>query len=36
MTFKDTPLVTPPAGKQVVVMERNEMTIVWLYEQERP
>lgn len=36
MTFKDTPLVTPPAGKQAMVMERNEMTIVWLYEQEKP
>ena len=36
MTFKDSPLVTPPAGKQAVVMERNEMTIVWLYEQEKP
>jgi hypothetical protein len=36
MTFRDTPLVTPPAGKQALVMERNEMTIVWLYEQEKP
>jgi hypothetical protein len=36
MITKDTPLVTPPAGKQAMVLERNEMTIVWLYEQETP
>ena len=30
-----TPLVQPPAGKQAVVIEQNDMTIVWLYDQER-
>jgi hypothetical protein len=30
-----TPLVQPPAGKQTVVIEQNDMTIVWLYNQEK-
>ena len=33
---RETPLVSPRAGQQALVMERNEMTIVWLYKQETP
>jgi hypothetical protein len=29
------PVVQPPAGKQAVIMEKSDMTIVWLYDQER-
>jgi hypothetical protein len=28
------PVVQPPAGKQAVIMEKSNMTIVWLYDQE--
>lgn len=31
LMFKEEPLVTPPAGKQAMVMEKNDLTVVWLY-----
>jgi hypothetical protein len=34
MMFRETPLVAPPAGKQAMVIEKNNMTIVWLYKEE--
>jgi hypothetical protein len=30
LMFPETPVVTPPNGQQAVVMEKNDMTIVWL------
>ena len=30
----EQPIVQPPAGKQAVVMMKNDVTIVWLYNQE--
>jgi predicted anti-sigma-YlaC factor YlaD len=30
----ERPVVQPPAGKQAVVMMKNDVTIVWLYNQE--
>ena len=27
----EDPVVTPPEGKQVIVMEKNDLTVVWLY-----
>lgn len=30
----EQPVVQPPAGKQAVVMMKNDVTIVWLYNQE--
>ena len=34
MMIKETPVVSPAPGQQALVMEKNEMTIVWLYKQE--
>lgn len=34
MMFREKPLVAPPAGKQAMVMEKDNMTIVWLYNEE--
>jgi predicted anti-sigma-YlaC factor YlaD len=34
MMFREAPLVAPPAGKQAMVIEKNNMTIVWLYDEE--
>ncbi|MGQ0813734.1 MAG: hypothetical protein ACT4O1_04645 [Gemmatimonadota bacterium] len=31
LMFPETPVVTPPADKQALVIERNDMTVVWLY-----
>jgi anti-sigma factor RsiW len=36
MMFKEEPAVSPPPGKQAMVIEKKEMTIVWLYSQEKP
>jgi hypothetical protein len=36
MMFKDQPIASPPPGRQAMVIEKNEMTIVWLYGQETP
>ena len=33
MIAREAPLVSPPAGQQAMVMEKNEMTIVWLYKE---
>jgi hypothetical protein len=33
--FRAQPRVQPPAGRQAVIIERNDMTIVWLYNQEK-
>lgn len=30
LMFPDEPVVTPPEGKQAIVMEKNELTVVWL------
>jgi hypothetical protein len=30
LMFPEEPIVTPPAGKDAIVMEKNELTIVWL------
>ena len=30
LMFPEQPIVTPPAGKEAIVMEKNELTIVWL------
>jgi hypothetical protein len=32
LMFRSTPVITPSAGRQAVVLEKNEMTIVWLYQ----
>ena len=29
--IRETPLIAPPAGKQAMVIEKNNLTIVWLY-----
>lgn len=34
MMFREKPLVAPPAGKQAMVIEKDNMTIVWLYDEE--
>jgi hypothetical protein len=34
MMIRETPVVSPAPGQQALVMEKNEMTIVWLYKQE--
>lgn len=31
LMFPQEPIVTPPAGKQALVMEKNNVTVVWLY-----
>ncbi|HEX6559631.1 MAG TPA: hypothetical protein VF021_09210 [Longimicrobiales bacterium] len=31
MLMPATPIVTPPAGKQAVILEKNDLTVVWLY-----
>lgn len=31
LLMPDAPVVTPPAGKQAVVLEKNDLTVVWLY-----
>lgn len=36
MIMKDEPVALPPAGKQAMIWERSDMTIVWLYQQETP
>lgn len=36
MMFREEPVVAPTAGQQAMVIEKNEMTIVWLYSQEKP
>jgi hypothetical protein len=36
MMFRSQPIASPPPGQQVMVIEKNEMTIVWLYGQETP
>jgi hypothetical protein len=30
LMFPETPVVTPQSGQQAIVMEKNDMTIVWL------
>ena len=34
MMFREKPLVAPPAGKQAMVIEKDNMTIVWIYDEE--
>ena len=34
LMFRETPVVAPPAGKQAMVIEKTDMTIVWLYHEE--
>ena len=36
MIFPEEPVVAPSPGTQAMVLEKNEMTIVWLYGQETP
>ena len=36
MMFRSEPIASPPPGQQAMVIEKNEMTIVWLYGQETP
>ena len=36
LMFQEQPVASPPAGQQAMVIEKKEMTIVWLYSQERP
>jgi hypothetical protein len=36
LILEESPIVAPRAGEQALVMEKNEMTIVWLYKQETP
>lgn len=36
LMFKEEPVVSPPPGQQAMVIEKKEMTIVWLYGQETP
>jgi hypothetical protein len=33
--FPEAPVIAPPAGKQAMVIEKNNMTIVWLYNEEK-
>jgi hypothetical protein len=33
--FREAPVFAPPAGKQAMVIEKNNMTIVWLYNEEK-
>ena len=35
MMFQETPVVSPAAGQQAMVIEKNNMTIVWLYKGDR-
>ena len=28
---QEQPIVTPPDGRQAIVMEKNDLTVVWLY-----
>jgi hypothetical protein len=35
LMFRSTPVITPVAGQQAMVLEKNEMTIVWLYQEEK-
>lgn len=35
LILKESPVVAPPEGKQALVIEKNNMTIVWLYNEER-
>ena len=34
LMFQEEPIVAPAAGQQAMVLEKNDMTIVWLYSQE--
>jgi hypothetical protein len=34
LMFRSTPVITPSSGRQAMVLEKNEMTIVWLYPEE--
>ena len=34
LMFRNPPVVTPASGQQAMVLEKNEMTIVWLYPEE--
>lgn len=36
MMFRSQPIASPPPGQQAMVIEKNDMTIVWLYGQETP
>jgi anti-sigma factor RsiW len=36
LMFNEEPVVSPRAGQQAMVMEKKDMTIVWLYKQETP
>ena len=36
MIFPEEPVVAPTPGTQAMVLEKDEMTIVWLYGQETP
>jgi hypothetical protein len=36
MMFRSQPIASPAPGQQAMVIEKNEMTIVWLYGQETP
>jgi hypothetical protein len=33
--FRERPVVAPAAGQQAMVIEKNDLTIVWLYQEER-
>ncbi len=35
LLFRATPLVTPAPGRQALILEKDEMTIVWLYPEEK-
>lgn len=35
MMFQETPVVSPASGQQAMVIEKNNMTIVWLYKGEK-
>ena len=32
LMFPEQPVVTPPAGKQAMILEKNDLTVVWLYQ----
>jgi hypothetical protein len=34
LMFRETPVVSPATGQQAMVIEKNNMTIVWLYKGE--
>jgi predicted anti-sigma-YlaC factor YlaD len=34
LMFRETPVVSPTTGQQAMVIEKNNMTIVWLYKGE--